>query len=125
MFLVEKDTALEHSLVMDAQRDSMGEHTMQHGHNGQQTLAKQVPSNKSVGASVDEHGLRTPAASPGTYVLEPSTGTVKAYLEMHDYAIDTTFRGFVAEKQDERTMFVFFGQSTVNQDLKSGYVRRC
>lgn len=107
--------------MMDAQNDgSMGEHTRQPPAIEGQSLAQQVPVQKSIGSTIDRHGLPTPAASPGTHDYEPDHGMVKAYLEMHDYAIGTTFRGFVAAKGSERAMFVFFDEHSVEQDLKPG-----
>jgi hypothetical protein len=41
---------------------------------------------------------------------------------MWDYVGGIQFRGFVAEKEDEKAMFVFFDQSVVVGDLKAGYV---
>jgi hypothetical protein len=53
--------------------------------------------------------------------LERANG-VGAWIEMWDYVGGVRFRGFVAEKEEEKAMFVFFDQSVVAGDLKAGYV---
>lgn len=121
--MVEKNTAIEDSLVMDASNNdkSMGEHVFAttQARAGAIAVPTMVPDQRGNGA-FGRHGLPTPAASPGAHVFEAGTGIVQAYLEMHDYAIDATFRGFIVEKDDARAMFVFFDQDVVGQDLKSG-----
>jgi len=47
-------------------------------------------------------------------------GLVTEWLEMYDYVGGTRFRGFVAEKNGERTMFVFFDNEVIGNDLKPG-----
>ncbi|QIW98759.1 hypothetical protein AMS68_004277 [Peltaster fructicola] len=106
VFLVEKDTALENSLVMDVPKRNgrIGGHTRNTGYN-----------------SVGQTGLPTPSASPGT--LESYTGSigmVKTYLEMYDYTGGVTLRGLVAEKDGERALFAFFSKTVIGEDLKPG-----
>lgn len=106
VFLVEKDTAIENSLVMDVpkMRNRMGEHTYSTGY-----------------AAVGQTGLPTPSASPGTlesYIS--STSVVKTYLEMYDYTGGVTLRGLVAEKNGGRALFAFFNKTVIGQDLKPG-----
>jgi len=45
---------------------------------------------------------------------------VTNWLEIWDYVGGATFRGFIAEDQDARTMFVFFDSGVLNSDLKPG-----
>jgi hypothetical protein len=47
-------------------------------------------------------------------------GLVTEWVEMFDYVGGTRFRGFVAEKDGERAMFVFFDKQVVGNDLKPG-----
>jgi hypothetical protein len=42
------------------------------------------------------------------------------YIEMWDYVGGMRFRGFVAEKEDEKAMFVFFDETVIAGDLKAG-----
>jgi hypothetical protein len=42
------------------------------------------------------------------------------YIEMWDYVGGIRFRGFVAEKEGEKAMFVFFDESVIGGDLKAG-----
>jgi hypothetical protein len=60
--------------------------------------------------------------SPELETLHADTGIVSDWIEMWDYVGGIQFRGFVAEKEDEKAMFVFFDQSVVVGDLKAGYV---
>lgn len=46
------------------------------------------------------------------------------WIEMWDYSGDAIYRGFVAEHNNERTMFVFFDRE-MESGLKSGYVTSC
>ena len=47
-------------------------------------------------------------------------GLVTDWLEIWDYVGGNRFRGFVAEKDGERTMCVFFDQEVIGGDLKAG-----
>ena len=47
-------------------------------------------------------------------------GTITDYIEMWDYVGGVRFRGFVAETEEEKAMFVFFDESVVSGDLKAG-----
>jgi hypothetical protein len=51
-----------------------------------------------------------------------STAAVVDCIEMWDYVGGTRFRGFVAEKDGEKALFVFFDQAVIGRDLKAGYV---
>lgn len=52
--------------------------------------------------------------------LEEKRGLVTEWIETWDYVGGNRFRGFVAEKDGERTMFVFFDQLVIGGDLKAG-----
>lgn len=45
---------------------------------------------------------------------------ISDWIEMWDYVGGIRFRGFVAEKEDEKAMFVFFDQAVIEGDLKAG-----
>jgi hypothetical protein len=49
-------------------------------------------------------------------------GLVGDWVEIWDYVGGNRFRGFVAEKDGEKSMFVFFDQLLIGADLKAGYV---
>ncbi|KAK0800710.1 hypothetical protein LTR59_005615 [Friedmanniomyces endolithicus] len=67
------------------------------------------------------HGLPTPSPSPdGRSYLKRGGGAVKEYVEVFDYVGGARFRGFVAEKGSERSMFVFFDKEVIGKDLKPG-----
>lgn len=106
VFLVEKDTGLENSLVMDAQHSN-------------RNSARDIPRQ-----TILEHDLPTPSQSPDGRIHAPNKtgGLIREYVEMWDYAGGTRFRGFVAEKEDERAMFVFFDKEVIGKDLKPGFV---
>jgi hypothetical protein len=50
------------------------------------------------------------------------SGSVQTWIEVFDYVGGNRFRGFVADKNGETAMFVFFDESVVEGDLKAGYV---
>jgi hypothetical protein len=58
--------------------------------------------------------------SPEPETFNSDKGVVSDWIEMWDYVGGIRFRGFVADKKDERAMFVFFDQSVVVGDLKAG-----
>jgi hypothetical protein len=65
--------------------------------------------------------------SPSSSMMMPhfpvgDTNAVQEYIEMWDYVGGVRFRGFVAEKEEQRAMFVFFDQHVIGGDLKAGYV---
>jgi hypothetical protein len=43
------------------------------------------------------------------------------WLEMYDYAGGARFRGYIAEDIEARSMFVFFDEGVLGNDLKPGY----
>lgn len=47
-----------------------------------------------------------------------SAVNVKGWMEFWDYAGGASFRAFVAEKGNEKTLFAFFDSGLVGQDLK-------
>lgn len=114
MFLVEKGTGLRDPLVVDMRMkmriddDTVGggKPVPQHQQRQQKTVMK--------------HDLPTPSPSPDGKIYPPTGGLVKEYVEVFDYAGGLRFRGFVAEKDNERSMFIFFDQEVIEEDLKPG-----
>jgi len=47
-------------------------------------------------------------------------GLITHWLEIWDYVGGARFRGFIAEKEGERSLFVFFDQDVLGSDLKPG-----
>ncbi|KAH4111817.1 hypothetical protein HBH74_101430 [Parastagonospora nodorum] len=58
--------------------------------------------------------------SPEPETIAADSGVVSDWIEMWDYVGGIRFRGFVADKDGEKAMFVFFDQSVVAGDLKAG-----
>ncbi len=111
VFLVEKDTGLDNSLVMGTQN------TTSNNSGAVSIPARQQPT-------MMKHDLPTPSPSPDTRkgYLEMG-GMLKEYVEVWDYsACDARFTGFVAEKEEERALFIFFDKDVMGKDLKPGYV---
>lgn len=104
VFLVEKDTGPENSLVMDLRNT---------------TDRKPIPQ-PSQHTTIMKHGQFTPESSPDARIYRNTRGLIKEYVEIWDYVAGARFRGFVAEKEDMRTMFVFFDRQVVGMDLKPG-----
>ncbi|KAK5634640.1 hypothetical protein RRF57_010353 [Xylaria bambusicola] len=75
------------------------------------------------------HGLPTP---PDYYPPTPPSSlppsgmnpavNVKGWMEFWDYAGGASFRAFVAEKGDEKSLFAFFDSGLVGQDLKQALI---
>ncbi|WPH00285.1 Hypothetical protein R9X50_00310900 [Acrodontium crateriforme] len=105
-FLVEKNAGLENSLVMDV--------LSQDSNNSR--VGRQIPLHRPV----MKHGLPTPSPSPDGRVYPESGTLIRSYFEMWDYVVGTRFRGFVAEVDDERSLFVFFDKEVIGKDLKPG-----
>lgn len=101
VFLVEKDTGLENSLVMDVRNKSIN--------------APRTPQHTLI-----NHALLTPTPSPGSEIHVKAKGMMREYVEMWDYVGGARFRGFVVEKDDERSMFAFFDNEVIGTDLKPG-----
>tara|TARA_R110002003_G_scaffold391_15_gene19532 strand:- start:23131 stop:23529 length:399 start_codon:yes stop_codon:yes gene_type:complete len=68
--------------------------------------------------NVDDYGVKPREAD--LHAEEHGHGNITDWIEMWDYVGGIRFRGFVAEKKDEKAMFVFFDQSVVVGDLKAG-----
>jgi hypothetical protein len=107
--LVEKDTGLENSLVMDVRNMSLK--------NGS---GMKIPPRQQ--STIMKHDLPTPSPSPDGRIYPQAGGMIRDYVEVWDYAGGARFRGFVAEKEDERALFVFFDKDVMGMDLKPGYV---
>lgn len=61
--------------------------------------------------------------SPGTEDgIVDQKGLVSDWLEIWDYVGGNRFRGFVAVKDGEKAMCVFFDQSVIGCDLKAGLI---
>lgn len=58
--------------------------------------------------------------SPETVGYVQQKGLVSDWIEMWDYVGGIRFRGFVAEKDDEKAMVIFFDQNVIGGDLKAG-----
>ena len=52
--------------------------------------------------------------------MEEVDGMVKDWIEVWDYVGGNRFRGFVAEKDGEKTMFVFFDPNVIGSKIKAG-----
>jgi len=116
VFLVEKDTGRENSLVMDVRH-----------HNNRSINATntpkpipQPPPSQHHHHTVIQHGQPTPSQSPDGRIYPSAGGLIRDYVEVWDYEGGARFRGFVAEKSDMRAMFVFFDKEVVGMDLKPG-----
>ncbi|WPB06966.1 uncharacterized protein RHO25_011626 [Cercospora beticola] len=110
VFLVEKDTGFEDSLLMD----------LRNKETTTTTGSKPIPQQQQSHQTVIQHGQPTPSSSPATQMYCGTKDLVKEYVEVWDYVAGARFRGFVAEKDDMRTMFIFFDKQVVGMDLKPG-----
>lgn len=111
VFLVEKNTGFETSLLMDLRNNN------NNNKDKNVTTSCNVPIPQS---TVMHHGQPTPSPSPDGRNYPDQTGLLRFYVEVWCGTIG--FRGFVAEKGDMRTMFIFFDRDVVGMDLKQGCV---
>jgi len=75
-------------------------------------------------------GLPTPSPSPDgilgpgmqeiAYAHMEKPGMVEEWVEVWDYSGGLRFRGFVAEQDAVKTLFVFFDHQVMGKDLKKG-----
>jgi len=100
VFLGEGNLVLKDSLAMGAQNN----------HDG----TKNIASN-----TYDYSPLVTPPGDESTAIIEEN-GLVEKWVEMWDYSGGVRFRGFVAVKEDKRTLFIFFDDNVRTHDLKPG-----
>lgn len=113
VFLVEKDTGLENSLVMDVRNTRTATRS-------DSVPIPLPPLKEQHQSTILKHDLPTPSPSPDGRIY-PTTGRmIREYVEAWDYAGGARFRGFVAEKDDERAMFIFFDKEVIGKDLKPG-----
>jgi hypothetical protein len=70
------------------------------------------------GNGKDDYGVK----ADGYFPMESqgSKTGVCDWMEMWDYVGGIQFRGFMAQKEDEKAMFVFFNQAVLDGDLKAG-----
>jgi len=62
----------------------------------------------------------TDSDKPEMVRFDEAKGAITDYIEMWDYVGGISFRGFIAEKEDQRVMFVFFDESAIKGDVKAG-----
>jgi len=67
----------------------------------------------------DEQVLSSSTSSAET-LTDTTSKLVKSYWEMWDYQGGCRFRGFVAEGEEETSMFVFFDEGAFGHGLKAG-----
>ncbi|KAI1148238.1 ornithine decarboxylase antizyme-domain-containing protein [Nemania diffusa] len=69
----------------------------------------------------DYHYPLTPPPEPSHGGLNSAVG-IKGWMEFWDYAGGASFRAFVAEKGNEKSLFAFFDSGLVGQDLKQALI---
>lgn len=76
----------------------------------------------SAGSEPSISGLSSSQDSLDSFQANRPVGLVTNWLEVWDYVGGARFRGFVAENEGERSLFVFFDRGVIGSDLKPGYV---
>ncbi|KAF2722358.1 hypothetical protein K431DRAFT_311841 [Polychaeton citri CBS 116435] len=125
VFLVEKNTDLENSLVMDAHIEDSNIGSSSSDSSSDSSISGFALQPPPATATRTPYGLATPSSSPDTMPLKPrgsrrSTAFVHEYVEMWDYIGGGHFRGFVGEQDGERSMFIFFDKEVIGKDQKPG-----
>ncbi|KAF2730126.1 hypothetical protein EJ04DRAFT_515448 [Polyplosphaeria fusca] len=82
----------------------------------QDSLVLGVQNENYTNAITNDYGVATQS-----YVSEKDgkSGTITDWIEIWDYVGGNRFRGFVAEKDGEKAMFIFFQEAVIGGDLKS------
>lgn len=111
VFLVEKNTGFETSLLMDLRNTPTTITTTSTG-------SRPIPQQSH--QTIIQHGQPTPSSSPAAHLYAGTKELIKDYVEVWDYVAGARFRGFVAEKGDMRSMFIFFDKEVIGMDLKPG-----
>ncbi|KAI0438876.1 ornithine decarboxylase antizyme-domain-containing protein [Xylaria telfairii] len=68
-----------------------------------------------------DHFPPSPPSSPPDTSLGSAVG-IRGWMEFWDYAGGASFRAFVAEKGDEKSLFAFFDNGLVGRDLKQALI---
>ena len=111
VFLVEKDASLQTSLLMGARTTGIAAASRNAGSD-----AVEIPPRQQL--TIRKHDLPTPSPSPDERRYLPPGDKVKDYLEVWDYTGGARFRGFIAEKDEQRALFIFFDKEVLDKDLK-------
>ncbi|KAF2422451.1 hypothetical protein EJ08DRAFT_690036 [Tothia fuscella] len=107
IFLVEGNLVAEESLDLDV-------HYKNPGRNGDIMIdGPVVVGSRSTGRSMSDSSMDS---------FERRRGWVTDWIEVWDYAGGARFRGFIAENEGERSLFVFFDREVMGNDLKPGLV---
>lgn len=74
-----------------------------------------------MGMLKNDYGTRVEGyPSPEPEEMSSTSSVITDWIEMWDYVAGIRFRGFVAEENGDKAMFVLFDQSVVAGDLKAG-----
>jgi hypothetical protein len=103
-----------------ARQDSLGMGTHEYDNNVEYFGNSMMMSEPTI--SSESGGLSSSQSSLDSFT--EGHGLVTDWLEVYDYVGGARFRGFIAEHEGERNLFVFFDQGVLGNDLKPGYVWR-
>jgi hypothetical protein len=139
VFLVEKDTDVENSLVMDMHNINIKSTVAEGERNGAEGVAmtkanvtpsrpiplqqQQYSSHQQSNAAILRHGQMTPTPSPGALTYPHPGGLIRDYIEVWDYVAGVGFKGFVAAgkgSDENQSLVIFFDKQVVGVDLKPG-----
>ena len=73
-------------------------------------------------ARLEDRIMDSPEPSPDAVGYVDERGLVSDWIEVWDYVGGIRFRGFVAERNGEKTLFVFFDQDVIAGKIKAGCV---
>lgn len=139
VFLVEKDTDLENSLVMDMHNINIKSTDAEGERNGAEGIAmskanvtpsrpiplqqQQFSTHQQANTTMLRHGQMTPTPSPGALTYPHPGGLIRDYVEVWDYVAGVGFKGFVAAgkgSDESQSLVIFFDKQVVGVDLKPG-----
>jgi hypothetical protein len=71
----------------------------------------------ATGNIINDYGVATQSFMDN--MKNTKNGVITDWIEIWDYVGGNRFRGFVAEKEGEKAMFIFFEKEVIGGDLKT------
>jgi len=117
VFLGEGNVAMRSSLEMDVQTNSTADTS--YGSLGGISRSSSIDDGGYLLGSRTNTELSISSGSSAR-IMNEATGLVQAWFEMWEYKENCRFRGFIAENEEEKALFVFFDENAFGGGLKPG-----
>lgn len=121
MFLGERNLAAHGAILTDVINYNNYHNRNHHNYNGTGNDAGGIIAANDP-LTPPEHFPITDQSLMASRAAGADTGNVSAWLEVYDYAGGTSFRAFVSEDTEIKSLFVFFDAGVLGRDLKQALV---